>query len=432
MLKNPCSLSAIRFAPPLGQVIVLGLLVSGLLFTPAAAQPDGVFTQPESYNVREHLADMENQVYGRQYQNDPLIERIRRLEVSLLGARQAGSTEERYHRLANYLSLKNRAEELHDQIPLVEYLEQKLFRQTHDKDSLPQRLARLEQHMFGEPMDDYPLDIRIKKLTYAMPIVTRNIQLATGGVVVASTARQTKQPAYNTPGNDPVETMVLKDPAGGAISAVTPSMPNGMPISTGDYFHNIFKHESGTLLRWQALPVNVFIRADNERTETLTRQAVSRWSRLFRFELVDNSADADVIVNWQARTHRQIYPLINTVIHLNRDKQIRTVVLVNASVLREQPDGRVVRTLSHQLGHAAGLWGHSDEPNDLMFPVFEHEYRDIPVRWLRRSPVPSPLIARQVAQGTLDYGEVPSQRDINTLTRIYQTPAVDLRRFNPY
>ena len=174
--------------------VALALVVT---LGPARSQPEGVFIRPESYNIREELSGMEDEVYGRQYQNDGLLERINRLETSLFGNRQRGSTEDRYHRLATHLNIQNKVSAIQGQLPLVEYLEQKLFQRAYVDDALANRLTRLEQHMFGRPTPEYPLEIRIKKLTYAMPIVAKSVRMSwlAVDIMCSSSSRTVARPS---------------------------------------------------------------------------------------------------------------------------------------------------------------------------------------------------------------------------------------------
>jgi predicted Zn-dependent protease len=93
--------------------------------------------------------------------------------------------------------------------------------------------------------------------------------------------------------------------------------------------------------------------------------------------------------------------------------------------VRNAPPDQLLHIVSHQLGHAFGLWGHSDDPDDLMYPAFKWEESDFPTRWRWRSE----MIANQYAS-EVNVSQ-PSQRDMNTLLRVYDQPANDLSVYTP-
>ena len=62
----------------------------------------------------------------------------------------------------------------------------------------------------------------------------------------------------------------------------------------------------------------------------------------------------------------------------------------------------------HEFGHALGIKGHSDSKKDIMYFELRPKYRLIP------TPVPYQLVWRSLPKQ-------PSQRDLNTLIRLYNS-----------
>ena len=68
----------------------------------------------------------------------------------------------------------------------------------------------------------------------------------------------------------------------------------------------------------------------------------------------------------------------------------------------------------HELGHALGIKGHSDSTKDIMFWQMQEKARQLPL------PGPIPFFWRSLVKQ-------PSQRDINTLIRLYNHPGSSVR-----
>jgi predicted Zn-dependent protease len=96
--------------------------------------------------------------------------------------------------------------------------------------------------------------------------------------------------------------------------------------------------------------------------------------------------------------------------------------------LKSAAPANQLHVLEHQMGHAFGLWGHSDDPGDIMYPALKAEMHDFPSRWAWRSAAVDDKVQ---PSDWLDDSQ-PSQRDVNTLLKVYGLPATDLSSFSPY
>ncbi len=184
-----------------------------------------------------------------------------------------------------------------------------------------------------------------------------------------------------------------------------------MQSEVGDYFSEIKESPFGYLV-WSEFPVNVYLdlsAADSQQGKTEWEQAVTQamaeWDEYLPLKRVDDRAQADIII---ARSR----PPLNTkrdaetgAVTFDRARTARTRYefdldkeesrLIHQMFVEITPDQRQERTLAtarHEMGHALGIWGHSQDKNDALY--YSH-VREVP--------------------------EI-STRDVNTLKKIYQQP----------
>jgi predicted Zn-dependent protease len=381
---------------------------------------EGTFVRHTTTEVYQELGEIEDRLYNRLYTTETLKDRIKRIEKTLFGGNMRGDLEARFIEIKQKLKIANVADPQTDRHePMIEYLERKLFQRTFEDISFENRVSQLESHVFGRTFPDYPLDVRIKKLTYTIPIMAKEIRVVSEGTVVATTRKQ--------PGTTPV--------------TPTPKpvilTPEGETVLTGNYLENTHRQSNGKFLRWMTLPVKIHVQNASTTEEGIVEEAIALWRTHFPVQLVENPYQADILVDWKKRPAGP-GPITRPILHIDAEKTIRTAILIDMTpyktltpqISKQDPieRKRCLRGLLHQLGHAAGLWGHSSNPSDIMFPLHHFELTDIPDRWNRRSPrrsdlAPSPAYPEELR---------PSQRDINTLTKIYSREGQDLRTYSPY
>jgi len=411
--------------------VSIGLLLGGILFgqLPGYAQYEGVFVGPKSSRLYPKVAEIEAQVYGKSYPDQSIAQRIARLEHTLFGVRQLGNLESRYQGILAKVSGSNNQADTLNKGPLVDYLEQKLFTQTYAQMPMNLRLRNLEAHVFGKTFDEYPPDMRLKKLSYTLPLITKGIKLSSEGVVVASTALETQRQATTTAKQAPINSPISVASQGRQM-VTKRQTPDGTPISLGDYFLNVHRASADKTLRWDHLPVNVYVRKGTPEDMVLVQKALATWNQAFRFELLERPRQADIVIDFMTPNSTDI--ITRPVLQLDDGREVRSVVQINMSSFSSWPSAPRLGALIHQLGHAAGIWGHSDDPNDRMYPSAPSLVHDIPPQWLRRSPFPNENDFPSEPFSAFENNPSVTQRDMNTLIRIYATPSADLRRYSPY
>lgn len=445
------------------------------------------------------LPEIESHLYGHAYPNQALSRRLARVEQTLFGEIRHARSELRMQAIERQAQEeRNRNQRLnHD--PMLAYLENKLFQRTFERYLVPDRLHRLETHVFGQAFDALPTEVRLKKLTYALPLMTREIRLSrddgqmiahavSPSAYVASrsipnrTGIKTPEPrllsaegsriAHRIPpaqnrsftadgtGNHPAATHTAPfDPEpvqldAGAFPAAFPgTLPSAVPASSssflssehsalaatvpaasfpvmhavfeaGSYIQAIHRNPDGTVLRWKKLPVHVFVKPDSAQT-ALVQQAIASWRSALPVETVSDPNRSDIVISWEQDDWLNIAEGVVTspVNRVDTQKKPHTVILISLYPLRTETEGVRLHALTHALGHALGLWGHSANPADIMSPWLELERSDFPERWALRSPVA--LRSNEMA-GRMDDFQ-PTQRDIDTLLKIYDLPATDLK-----
>lgn len=187
----------------------------------------------------------------------------------------------------------------------------------------------------------------------------------------------------------------------------------------GDYFPQIDSHLVGYFI-YSEFPIKVFVDSPNlpfnpenfsqrrfHKWVESVRLAIAEWNNYLPIEEVKIETEADIIIKRQ-------YPPLKTKINSEtglyeslraKSAQTRYKFYVkknsNQSILAhqmtidinpDQTDSYILAAARHELGHALGIWGHSEEETDIMY--FSQVQNSPPI----------------------------SARDINTLKLIYSQP----------
>lgn len=132
------------------------------------------------------LGNIEKQVFGYQFQNEPEIKRLDRLEEYLYGKSSKENSSARLKKinsdmgLVDSISQKNNNQKITNQestpkivyekedstvsYPVVDKMENKLFSKTYNKENIYTRIDRLEKQVFNQTSANDTLDSRVNKL----------------------------------------------------------------------------------------------------------------------------------------------------------------------------------------------------------------------------------------------------------------------------
>lgn len=196
--------------------------------------------------------------------------------------------------------------------------------------------------------------------------------------------------------------------------------------SNTDYFDHITLFSDGRITRFTHMPIQVYVSPIIKESPYLPelRYAMREWETategLIRFQEIETSQDADIRVSWGysslmdihdtrlgSAQLRRLQGTVRTFSDATGDNEtkkdtekestnndnfrVEIILMLEGDATITELSQEEMRTVClHEFGHAIGLWGHSPHPGDICYPTATTQH--------------------------------PSQRDINTLRKLYNTP----------
>jgi predicted Zn-dependent protease len=188
--------------------------------------------------------------------------------------------------------------------------------------------------------------------------------------------------------------------------------PSRYAAADGDYYRLVAPDSDG--LQWRKFPVRVYLgSAPDMRWQQGTREAFNIWREVFPLQLVANAAQADIRVDWQVSMEgqehaggEQDWVLMQ---HVGDELTGRRIAMIAVDLSRPWSKDEMRAIMLHEFGHALGMKGHSDSKKDIMyFQIQQGHFR------LNGPTIPLPIFWKSLVKN-------PSQRDLNTLIRLYNT-----------
>lgn len=192
----------------------------------------------------------------------------------------------------------------------------------------------------------------------------------------------------------------------GANPADFPGVIRNIPSDprAGDYFGAIYKFPGSAVARWNKFPVKVHLPAGSpESWQKSLEGGVKRWGQYIPLKIAAANESADIEISWVNHLTPKLLGVTRLQV-LKGHLQVQIFLLRPTYYLPEIPERTLQSAFLHELGHALGLFGHSDQPDDLMFNTE-----------IKPGPNGKPSQVR--------YGNI-SARDLNTIKKLYEAPPV--------
>jgi predicted Zn-dependent protease len=218
--------------------------------------------------------------------------------------------------------------------------------------------------------------------------------------------------------NDPdLKWLAARAAARAQILESMPALPEGLSPSRyvaadSDYYRLVAEDSDG--LQWGHFPVKIYLgSAPQVKWQYGAREAFDIWRQVFPLQLVANESQADIRIGWNesvTREGRAGEELDWVEFKREGDAMTgRRVAVITVDLSRPWSKDEMRAIMLHEFGHALGIKGHSDSKKDIMYFQMQEKYRRIPV------PMPvSQFFWKSLVKN-------PSQRDLNTLVRLYNS-----------
>ena len=168
----------------------------------------------------------------------------------------------------------------------------------------------------------------------------------------------------------------------------------------GDYYPTIRKFQTGNVARWQHFPVLIHLPPNTAELwhKNLTED-VKKWSIYVPMRTAAEYESYVIEVKWENKLPPGIFG-ITRVEGSGAGLKVIIFLLRPTFYPADVPESTLQAVFLHELGHAIGLYGHSENKGDVMF-LDEKASKKVP-----------PAV------------NIISQRDLNTLKRVYSTQPI--------
>lgn len=184
--------------------------------------------------------------------------------------------------------------------------------------------------------------------------------------------------------------------------------------------YNDYYSQSLDLLpfKWTKFPVTIYLGNVPHNYKSTIINAINYWKNYFPFEISDNqNSDIDIIWVNKLPTYEWTKASGTTSHTINNNDHKVLIKIRNQKFCKTELNEIIL----HELGHATGL-GESANANDIMYPISRAKDGRIN-SWSIRTIGYFPLILPAGYDSAVVGKSFLTERDINTLSKIYQEPS---------
>jgi predicted Zn-dependent protease len=188
--------------------------------------------------------------------------------------------------------------------------------------------------------------------------------------------------------------------------------------SASDYYFEIAELSESE--KWNSFPIKVSMgNVPNGDWAQGAREALGIWKAMFPLELTAEPQEADIRFNWEEGT--EIEGAVGEEMDWVQFRRVgneltgRKVAFISVDLSRPWSKDEMRAIVLHEMGHALGIQGHSESKGDIMYLQVQEKGHQVRI----------PGVIYPVAWKSLV--SKPSQRDLNTLIRLYNTPGAVMR-----
>ncbi|MGA2985956.1 MAG: matrixin family metalloprotease [Terriglobia bacterium] len=185
--------------------------------------------------------------------------------------------------------------------------------------------------------------------------------------------------------------------------------------AASDYYVEIA--ESSESEKWNSYPIKVSIGNVPEANWAKgARQAFNIWQEMLPLELTADPEEADIRFNWDESSAEEGHAgeEMDWVQFRRVGNELtgRKVAFISVDLSRRWSADEMRAIVLHEMGHALGIKGHSSSKGDIMYWQVQEKSRQVRIPGVYYPYAWKTLVSK------------PSQRDLNTLIRLYNTPGV--------